>query len=240
MALTCQVAPASWVMATPSSSFPYHVSASRWSTIRSVTLSTESAVIKALAAIDALRQKMLDEHLGTMILINIGFSLIMGFRVIENFNFPFVARNINEFWNRWHISLSSWCRAYVFTPVASATRLPYVAIVASMLVLALVTAAAALTAAAEGQGPDFADRLLPLMAGERDERGDHEPDHGFPSAADLAGSVDETVSLTYTDPSKSFPFFSPQPEKSNVTMSSRLMLYALNISDPNVAATSVP
>ena len=69
--------------------------------------------------------------------VAIGFGLVMGFRIIENFNYPFLATNINEVWRRWHISLSGWCRSYVFTPIAAATRLPYPAIIASMLVLAL-------------------------------------------------------------------------------------------------------
>ncbi len=67
----------------------------------------------------------------------IGFSLIMGFRIVENFNYPYLAPNINEFWNRWHISLSSWCREYVYTPIASSTRRPLIAILISMVVLGL-------------------------------------------------------------------------------------------------------
>jgi len=69
--------------------------------------------------------------------VAIGFALIMGFRVIENFDHPYLARNINDFWHRWHISLSQWCRSYVYTPVASLTRQPVPAILAAMLVLAL-------------------------------------------------------------------------------------------------------
>jgi len=69
--------------------------------------------------------------------IAIGFSLIMGFRIMENFNFPFLARNIAEFWQRWHISLSSWCRDYVFTPMASVTRRPGISVLAAMLILGL-------------------------------------------------------------------------------------------------------
>lgn len=67
----------------------------------------------------------------------IGFSLIMGFRIMENFNVPLIATNIQDFWQRWHISLSSWCRDYVYTPVAALTRIPSMAIISSMLVLAL-------------------------------------------------------------------------------------------------------
>jgi alginate O-acetyltransferase complex protein AlgI len=69
--------------------------------------------------------------------IAIGFSLMIGFRVMENFNFPFLARDISDFWRRWHISLSSWCRDYVYTPVFSITRVPALAAIATMLVLGL-------------------------------------------------------------------------------------------------------
>ncbi|HYD32716.1 MAG TPA: MBOAT family O-acyltransferase [Azospirillaceae bacterium] len=69
--------------------------------------------------------------------IAIGFALLLGFRVIENFNWPFLARNIADFWRRWHISLSSWCRDYVYMPVVALTRDVSLAALASMLVLAL-------------------------------------------------------------------------------------------------------
>lgn len=69
--------------------------------------------------------------------IAIGFALLLGFRIMENFNFPFLAQNISDFWRRWHISLSSWCRDYVYMPVFSLTRVPALAAIATMLVLGL-------------------------------------------------------------------------------------------------------
>ena len=69
--------------------------------------------------------------------IAIGLSLLFGFRIIENFNFPFIASNISDFWQRWHISLSSWCRDYVYFPVSFYSRMPYLGILFSMLVLGL-------------------------------------------------------------------------------------------------------
>jgi alginate O-acetyltransferase complex protein AlgI len=69
--------------------------------------------------------------------IAIGFSLVMGFRIMENFNFPFLAQNIAEYWQRWHISLSSWCRDYVYTPLASVTRKPGLAVLAAMVILGI-------------------------------------------------------------------------------------------------------
>lgn len=44
----------------------------------------------------------------------IGLGLMMGFRFIENFNQPYVSQSITEFWRRWHISLSSWLRDYLY------------------------------------------------------------------------------------------------------------------------------
>lgn len=49
--------------------------------------------------------------------IVIGVASLMGFRLIENFNRPFDSVTIQEFWNRWHISLSTLVRDYIFTPV---------------------------------------------------------------------------------------------------------------------------
>ena len=67
--------------------------------------------------------------------VAIGFALLLGFRISENFNFPFLASSITDFWNRWHISLSSWCRDYVYTPVFAHYRQPAIAAIASMIVL---------------------------------------------------------------------------------------------------------
>ncbi|MCX6303948.1 MAG: MBOAT family protein [Bacteroidetes bacterium] len=48
----------------------------------------------------------------------IGLGKMMGFDFKENFNYPYAARNIREFWRRWHISLSTWLRDYLFLPMA--------------------------------------------------------------------------------------------------------------------------
>lgn len=47
----------------------------------------------------------------------IGLGKIFGFDFIENFNYPFVSGSITEFWRRWHISLGSWFRDYVYIPL---------------------------------------------------------------------------------------------------------------------------
>ncbi len=47
----------------------------------------------------------------------IGLGKILGFQFIENFNYPFISKSISEFWRRWHISLGSWFRDYVYIPL---------------------------------------------------------------------------------------------------------------------------
>lgn len=47
----------------------------------------------------------------------IGIGRILGFHYLENFNFPYMSQSIQEFWRRWHISLSSWFRDYVYFPL---------------------------------------------------------------------------------------------------------------------------
>ena len=47
----------------------------------------------------------------------IGLGKIFGFNFIENFNYPYISRSIQEFWRRWHMSLSSWFRDYVYIPL---------------------------------------------------------------------------------------------------------------------------
>ena len=47
----------------------------------------------------------------------IGLGRIFGFRFIENFNYPYMSRSIAEFWRRWHMSLGSWFRDYVYIPM---------------------------------------------------------------------------------------------------------------------------
>lgn len=49
--------------------------------------------------------------------IALGSSRVMGFRLVENFNFPYFSASFREFWTRWHISLSSWFRDYVYIPL---------------------------------------------------------------------------------------------------------------------------
>ena len=47
----------------------------------------------------------------------IGLGRVFGFHFLENFNYPYISKSITEFWRRWHISLSSWFRDYVYIPL---------------------------------------------------------------------------------------------------------------------------
>ena len=52
----------------------------------------------------------------------IGLAEVLGFKYRENFNYPYLAMSVAEFWRRWHISLTSWFRDYIFTPLQFAIR----------------------------------------------------------------------------------------------------------------------
>jgi D-alanyl-lipoteichoic acid acyltransferase DltB (MBOAT superfamily) len=54
--------------------------------------------------------------------IAIGSARLFGYRFPENFNWPYLAASPQEFWNRWHMTLSSWIRDYVFTPLTFLSR----------------------------------------------------------------------------------------------------------------------
>ncbi len=67
----------------------------------------------------------------------IGFSSLFGFRIMENFHFPFWQKNLSDFWRSWHISLSTWCRNNVYFPIFGLTRKTWLGLYASMLTMGL-------------------------------------------------------------------------------------------------------
>ena len=69
--------------------------------------------------------------------IAIGLALLFGYSVGENFNHPFLKPNIGEFWQSWHMSLSAWCRQYVFLPTYTMTRNLAIAMITAMMTLGL-------------------------------------------------------------------------------------------------------
>lgn len=73
--------------------------------------------------------------------IAIGLAKILGYDLLENFNFPYLSKDIAEFWNRWHISFSTWLRDYVFYPVSRSMRKawPKSKVIARMFLPTVVT-----------------------------------------------------------------------------------------------------
>lgn len=66
----------------------------------------------------------------------VGLGMLMGFRFMRNFDTPYVSRSITEFWQRWHISLSTWLRDYLYIPLGGNRRGPartYVNLMAVMV-----------------------------------------------------------------------------------------------------------
>ncbi len=53
----------------------------------------------------------------------VGLALLVGFRLPRNFNLPYAAENVSDFWRRWHISLSTWLRDYLYIPLGG-NRVP--------------------------------------------------------------------------------------------------------------------
>ena len=70
--------------------------------------------------------------------IAIGSAKVMGFRLMDNFNFPYFSSTINEFWKRWHISLSSWFRDYVYIPLGG-NRVPKINWIINILITFIVS-----------------------------------------------------------------------------------------------------
>ena len=52
----------------------------------------------------------------------IGLGHMLGFRFMENFNYPYISRSIKEFWRRWHLSLSTWFRDYLYIPLGGSRK----------------------------------------------------------------------------------------------------------------------
>ena len=65
--------------------------------------------------------------------VAIGFAMLLGYKIMENFNWPYLAKNISEFWRNWHISLTSFAREHVFSLVFAMSRNQYAAIFGTMV-----------------------------------------------------------------------------------------------------------
>lgn len=70
--------------------------------------------------------------------IAIGTARIMGFNLMENFRQPYLARSVGEFWSRWHISLSTWFRDYIYIPLGG-SRVSLLRHITNLMIVFLVT-----------------------------------------------------------------------------------------------------
>ncbi len=69
--------------------------------------------------------------------IALGFSKIWGFTIEENFNRPYLAKNLIEFWQRWHITLSQWCKDYIYLPMLAYSRTASFSVICAMIGIGL-------------------------------------------------------------------------------------------------------
>jgi len=69
----------------------------------------------------------------------IGLGRMFGFRFLENFNYPYISASITEFWRRWHISLSSWFRDYVYIPLGGSRVSTKLRLFMNLLVVWMLT-----------------------------------------------------------------------------------------------------
>src|SRR5699024_4837269 len=68
----------------------------------------------------------------------IGLGRMLGFEFIENFNYPYISRSVVDFWKRWHISLTTWFREYLYFPLGG-NRVPRWKWVRNILIVWLLT-----------------------------------------------------------------------------------------------------
>ena len=83
---------------------------------RQLTASTDSSVVMWWIYAIAISLQLYFDFSGYSDMA-IGLGRIFGFRFLENFNYPFISRSVAEFWRRWHMSLGSWFRDYVYIPL---------------------------------------------------------------------------------------------------------------------------
>ena len=71
-------------------------------------------------------------------LMAIGLGKLLGFKIPENFRFPYISRSMTEFWRRWHITLGSWFREYIYIPLGG-NRKGTICTIRNLLIVWLLT-----------------------------------------------------------------------------------------------------
>lgn len=69
--------------------------------------------------------------------VAIAFAALLGFRINENFNYPFFSTSIADFWRKWHISLSDWAKHHVYGTLVTVTRHHLMALLLTMMIIGL-------------------------------------------------------------------------------------------------------
>ncbi|AVP54836.1 alginate O-acetylation protein [Clostridium tetani] len=86
-----------------------------WTTVKATSF-TEISIFSAWLGIIAFTLQIYFDFSGYSDMA-IGLGKFFGFELMENFNYPYISRSVTEFWRRWHISLGSWFREYVYIPL---------------------------------------------------------------------------------------------------------------------------
>ncbi len=86
-----------------------------WTTISSLELSSISVLTAWLGIIAYTFQIYFDFSAYSDMAIGLG--KMFGFEFMENFNYPYISKSVTEFWRRWHISLGTWFREYIYIPL---------------------------------------------------------------------------------------------------------------------------
>ncbi len=86
-----------------------------WENIRGLSYETISVTTAWLGAISFTLQLYFDFSAYSDMAI--GMGKMLGFHYLENFNYPLIAKSVTDFWRRWHISLSTWFRDYIYIPL---------------------------------------------------------------------------------------------------------------------------
>ncbi len=86
-----------------------------WTTVKAYEYS-EMSVLTAWLGIIAFALQIYFDFSGYSDMA-IGLGAVMGFKFPENFNYPYISKSVTEFWRRWHMTLSSWFKEYVYIPL---------------------------------------------------------------------------------------------------------------------------